>query len=341
MTDLSHLVPAKRFWTNYKPRKIPKSGMTDIELIEAAVKKQLNIMMTGPTGPGKTSAMFAVAAKNEWPLGTFNCNGMTAIEDFYGQLVPIGGGGKRIRQCMAAVSEWRTKALIAKKQSNADDYLAALIEQQKYELELQYLYEQNRSGLEYRDGLLFQLMVGDPNFEHSLCFFDEVNFAQPKIMAGVNGVTDDRREITNTQTNQVVRAHSGFHSTIAYNPDYEGTRPLNRAFKDRFPINLIYDYDEKIEEEIIPDKRLRSLASRLREMHRLGEIETPTSTRMLLQFAQVEAAFGIQFAVENLVNGYEEEKRAAIREVANLKFRGGGAATISTKKIGGAGDVQA
>lgn len=333
MSDLAHLVPGKRFGTkatggSYIPRRLPGFDQPDTEVLATSVREGWNVLKLGPTGNGKTSAIQATCADNEWPLAIVNCNGMTTVEDLVGQVLPCEGGDRDSQELIERVTEAKHQSLVCKSKSDTAGFMAAQMELTRAELELDAAYKHGASGLEWHDGVLVALMKGDPNYEHTVLLADEINFGPAKVLSVINGVTDDRRQLTLAQhKGEVVQAHAGFAFMAAMNPNYEGTRPLNKALRDRFHLTLSYDYDEEIEAQLIPNEKLRGLAKKLRDMHAKEELLTPTSTRGLLHFMEIERVLGTTAAIESFVAMFEEDERAAVRESMMLHLRGGAGTT--------------
>lgn len=324
---MKDLVPRKEFHKRYITREIGGSSKNDIEILETAIKEGWNVLLQGPTGPGKTSAYLAVCAKNDWPLGIVNLNGMTTVEDLVGQVVPTTGITADVQAIIEHLVESKVAAARAKTKGDTDSYLEAVTLQYRAELDLDLAYRQGATGLEWHDGLLVRLMKGHPDFEHTVLLADEVNFGPAKVMALLNGVTDDRRAITLAQhTGETITAHDGFHFAAAMNPNYEGTRPLNKAFKDRFTLKLNYEYDSAIERKLVQNGKLVDMAEKLRKMFDADEIQTPVSTRAMLHFEKVEAVLGRQLAIEAFVSGFEDDERTAVKSAMEMvlgKGRGG------------------
>jgi MoxR-like ATPase len=325
-TTLRHLVPNKSYFDSYIPREMPGTDSNDVEVLETLIKQKFNPLLQGPTGPGKTSAIYAVCAKNEIPLVSLNCNGMITVEDLVGQIVATDDAGGDTHELIERVAQARLQTILAREKKNPEAFLAAQLEQSRAELELDNAYHSASSGLAWRDGVLVQMMRGDGEHEHTMILADEVNFAPAKVMAALNAATDHRREITLTQhLGEVITAHGGFAFAAAMNPHYEGTRPLNKAFKDRFVV-LNYDYDEKIEAQLIKNENLLGLAKKLRRMFDQDEIQTPISPRALMRFEEIERLFGTDFAVETFCSMFDEDERPSVLAATTLHLRGGSAA---------------
>lgn len=257
---LVHRIPADMFREEYVARKI--EGVWDTDLLTYAQEANINVLLSGPTGPGKTSLVLAYAAAKQQPLITVQCNGAVDPNTFWGGLAFDEDGN---------LKGWQ------------DSEITEVI----------------RNG-----GVLY---------------LDEVNFLPPKVAAVFHGLLDKRRQIVIPEKgNEVVHAHEDLLVVAAYNPDYEGTKPLNAAFKNRFKIKVTFDYDREVEKELICVPIMLDLAKKLRDAHRSGELDTPTSTNMLIEFEELAVDLGYPFAVGNFLNAFHAEERKAVSEVFDL-----------------------
>ncbi len=81
----------------YIPRNLV-NGDKDVEVLKTAFRERpnghpQNVLLTGPTGTGKTHLCKKVAEELEIPMVRVNMNEMTTVEDFVGQFVPAKDGG--------------------------------------------------------------------------------------------------------------------------------------------------------------------------------------------------------------------------------------------------------
>ncbi len=178
----------------------------------------------------------------------------------------------------------------------------------------------HEGGFRWQDGVLtlFARYGG-------IVALDEVNACPAEILFALHSLTDDERTLTLTSKDgEIVRAHPDFFLVATMNPDtYEGTRPLNAAFKDRFKTKLFFDYDTRIEEVLVKgDKNLMKLASKLRYMKAKNELSTPVSTRMLLYYRSNEELFDKNLATELFLNSFEPHEREAIKNVIEMIYSG-------------------
>lgn len=330
--DLAEFIPPRSFADSYIQRDLG-GGLKDVQMLTRAIQTKKNVLLMGPTGPGKTSLYLATCALNEWPLGTVNLNGQTTAEDLVGQIVPVPRDPSKMAQLQNVVV--KARSLLAR--VKADELAKGKVDRSyvadqdrimplqeavwKAELALEASYHDS-AEFEWVDGLLIRMMKGDSRFEHTVFLADEVNFAPAKIMALLNGVTDHRRQIAVVQhVGEMVHAHPGFHFGAAMNPAYQGTKSLNEAFKDRFQIQLFFDYEPAVERELVKDPRLVDLAEKLRVMEKKDEIHTPTSTRMMMQFEENRDLFGPEFALESFISRYDESEQMPVKETAKLALR--------------------
>lgn len=335
---LEHLIPDAWFAEDYYSRKI--GGVVDIVAINTAMKLHHNVMISGPTGCAKTSLVYAVAAgatgrtkiqKDEngdrvevniidpalrRPLVYIPCNGAIEPSQFLGRWVPTPDG--RFRFVLG-------------------------------DLGLAVIY----GGIGY---------------------FDEVNFAKSSINAAIHGLTDKRRVLVVLDasgsgicancglTNDVSEdyssgqincnkcghllqstsffAHPTFQVICAFNEgtEYEGTRKLNAAYKNRFAIHLPFDYDPEIEGKMVTSARLLKMAQQLRTSNRSGDLRTPVSTNMLIELEEFAANedLGFGFAMENFLNKFEEDERPAVKSVMEVH-----ASDIMTELLAGDDEYEA
>lgn len=159
----------------------------------------------------------------------------------------------------------------------------------------------------------------------AIILFNEVNFMPPKIAAAVFGLLDRRRTLyihdaSGSDFPTAVRAHPSTLICADYNPGYQGTRPLNQAFKNRFAFKMDWGYDHGVEAQLVNSPALLELVEGLRKRAEVGDISTPISTNMMMEFEDLayDDALGIDFAFLNFVNAFEPEERLVVMELLNL-----------------------
>lgn len=158
---------------------------------------------------------------------------------------------------------------------------------------------------------------------------NEVNFLPPRVATVLFSLLDGRREIVLLEhKGELIRAHQGTECWCGaadctdklllvvadMNPDYIGTSPMNQAFRNRFEIQIPWDYDPAVEVKLVRSKTLLDLAAKLRKARKEADIVTPTSTNMLAEFGRMVEAFGLGFAISNFVQHYDPDDRKAVTE---------------------------
>lgn len=247
-------VPDKKHYKEYVGREISK-GITEFDTFDFALKTKQNVLIEGPTGPGKTSAVMAFAAKESKPFYAISSNVGIEPSQLFGKFVPTEDGK----------FQW------------IDGPVTHLV----------------------RDG--------------GVLLINEVNFIPERVATVLFQLLDKRREITLLDNQaEVVKAHDDLLIVADMNPDYEGTRPLNKAFRNRFAIQLWWGYDEKVESKLVHSKTLRDLATRVRDETAKGTYVTPTATNMLMDFEKIALGMGYEFAVQNFLAHYSSDERDAL-----------------------------
>ena len=196
----------------------------------------------------------------------------------------------------------------------------------------------NDKGTYWQDGILTSAMR---NGEFLLV--DEINAALPEILFILHSVMDDEHSlILDEKGNEIVKPHPDFRLFAAMNPceDYAGTKEMNRALVDRFPIVLEIPYPKPKEEKIIVaahtqlnDKttktgersilqRMIELANTLRKMNDDAQLVFTCSTRQLIYWGKLQSNYGVKKAAEiTLVNKADIEDRSKIRDEINKLFK--------------------
>ena len=180
----------------------------------------------------------------------------------------------------------------------------------------QFTPDTNGTGFKWTDGVLTKFVRYGGVF---VC--DEINASNAGILFVLHALLDDERKLVLVQKDgEVLHAHPDFWFVATMNPDYEGTKPLNPALKDRFQLILNFDYDSKIEAKLVKDSRILRIAESLRPMYAKGEILTPISTRTLMYFEANIHLFGEDIAKKIFLSKFSTEEARAIDSVMELVF---------------------
>jgi len=160
----------------------------------------------------------------------------------------------------------------------------------------------NEKGTYWINGILIEAMeAGD------WLLIDEINACLPEIAFCLHSLLDDDRMIVLSEYDgRIVRPHPDFRLFASMNPNenrrYGGTKPLNEALLDRFPLTLKMDYlpfDAEVEvtmhqsgnEDRALVERMVRVAQDVREAMENEKIFSTFSTRRLIDWARMAAQF--------------------------------------------------
>ena len=249
-------VPRIELAKRYVHRKVFE--VEDFKVFDHARANNINVLIYGPTGPGKTTSVEAWSAERGLRMATVSGNASMEPSQMTGKFVSDGNG-----------------------------------------------------SFAWIDG-----PVTDVVRNGGVLLLDEVNFISPKIYTVLYSLLDGRRMITLLDHHgETIEAHKDLTIFATMNPDYIGTTSLNFAFRNRFDIQIPWDYDDKVEEKLVASKSLRVLSKQLRTEAAKGQYETPISTNMLMEFHHFVDALGYEFAVENFIAHFSTDEQPSVRLV--------------------------
>lgn len=256
--SLEAQIPGMEFHKNYISRKV-SGKLSEFEVFQYARDSKTNVLIEGPTGPGKTSAVMAYAAKNKRPFYAVPSNVGIEPSQLFGKFIPSKTG----------------------------------------------------SGFEWVDGPVTKIVR-----EGGVLLINEVNFIPERVATVLFGLLDKRRQIVLLDHEaEVITAHDDLLVIADMNPDYEGTRPLNKAFRNRFGVQLWWDYDENVEKKLVKSKSLLAMVQSIRAEAAKGTYDTPVSTNMMMEFEKIAVNFDYDFAVLNFLNHFNPDEKGAVDQV--------------------------
>lgn len=254
-THFDAAIPGKEFLKSYISRKVSGKN-SEFDIFQYARTAKKNVLIEGPTGPGKTSAVMAFAAKYERPFYAVPSNIGIEPSQLFGKFIPDGEG-----------------------------------------------------GFKWVDGPVTKIVRGG-----GVLLINEVNFIPERVATVLFGLLDKRRQISLLDHEaETIDAHEDLLIVADMNPEYEGTRPLNKAFRNRFGIQLWWDYDPAVEKKLVKSESLRNFAVSVRDEAAKGTYETPISTNMLMEFEDIALGVDMDFAKMNFINHFTPDERGAIK----------------------------
>lgn len=257
---LAHRIPDISLAKKYVSRTI--GGYRDLDLLKYAQDYQQNVLLDGPTGPGKSAMCYAYAALTRQPIVVISCNGGIDPNTFWG----VNGFDEETQRI-----RWFWS-----------DYAKAL--------------------------------TNGP----CVVLLDEVNM-MPSMTAAANHTALRERFVSVLERGgEVLQVADDVLFVGTLNYGYKGTRELNEAFKNRFPMKIHVGYSDEVEEQLVNMPVVREMAQKLRQQADVGEIETPISTNMLMEFEQYALSLGMDFAVSNFTAAFTAADSTAVNETLNL-----------------------
>lgn len=253
---------------------------TEFEVYDWSFSRALNVLNEGPTGPGKTMSVRAWAASRGKLFYSIPSNVGIEPSQIFGKYIPD---------------------------------------------------EDNPGTFRWQDGGATTIVRNG-----GALLINEINFMPERVASALFGLLDERREIVLLDhKGEVVRAHRGGGAGKCWcnlqavacddkrvivfadmNPDYMGTRPLNAALRNRFPVQLDWTYDPVVEAQLIQSTTLRlTIAPGLRKAMEDGRYNTPVSTNMLIEFERTARTMGLALAIRLFVNHFTGDERQAVRTV--------------------------
>lgn len=190
----------------------------------------------------------------------------------------------------------------------------------------------NEEGTYWLDGVLVDAMqAGD------WILLDEINACLPEIAFSLHSLLDDDRMVVLTEHDgRIVRPHPNFRIFASMNPSeegrYGGTKMLNEALMDRFPVVIRMEYlplEKEVEavmkqsgndeRELI--ERMVKVAHDVRRAIRNEKVFGSFSTRRVIDWARMALTFdpreSADYTVLSKMSSYDAE---AVEDIIDLYF---------------------
>lgn len=329
---LAHMIPEQKLFggDEYVGRVI--AGKKDVDILKSALEYRMNVLIEGPTGSAKTSFVYAFAADTGMAVVNVPCSQEIDVRSFIGGWQPRYGGGFQFVPGRLLLGAVHGNTIGYFDEVNAlHGRVATLVHGA--------LDKRRRFTVEDAAGSGWCANCGHQNsarLESIATWANELN-AELKHTSQISA---DGRQVVNQrlvdhyaerylkfpkrcencdvdlQSTEVVCA-STFMVVAAYNEGYNDMRQLNEAFKNRFQFQLHFDYSTQIEDTLLDSNALLELAGKLRKSFEVGDITTPISTNMLIEFEQFagDPNLGLGFAIENFIARFTKGEQPLVQEV--------------------------
>ena len=164
-----------------------------------------------------------------------------------------------------------------------------------------------------------------------IIYLDEIAEARPDVIVAIHSLTDHRRQLFLDKVPEEIKAIDSFMLVASYNPGYQkGFKELKPSTRQRF-VSLAFDYPkERFEQEIVEEesgvdasdsKKLVKIASKIRNLHELGLMET-VSTRLIVDTAKlIKSGLPKRLSVEvGMIQPLtdDEETLRALKDLSDL-----------------------
>lgn len=179
----------------------------------------------------------------------------------------------------------------------------------------------------YENGILTNAMING-----HICVLDELNAITPDSSFIVHGLLDDDKRIA-LPNGDIIKPHEDFRLFATLNPDYEGTKTINRAFLDRFGIIIYVDLlTPKNEIKLLKNRtginvqtlqKMVATAWLNRKAYKENKTLTIISTRSLLQWGFLinEGLKDKEAYISAIGNKARTEEKRAFLDFYNATFK--------------------
>lgn len=141
---------------------------------------------------------------------------------------------------------------------------------------------------------------------------DEVGRVPAKSQGVFFPMFDIRRRLT-MPNREIVKAADELLIVATTNPpSYAGVSDMDEALRDRFSPILDWEYDDKVEAELIDSPSLLKMAKDIRAR---GDLDGVMSTRNLVEFEDLASDFGWEFARAGLLGRFVDYERVIVAGV--------------------------
>jgi nitric oxide reductase NorQ protein len=171
-------------------------------------------------------------------------------------------------------------------------------------------------GFEWVDGDLVKAAESG-----GVYFIDEIGLIDPKVLSIVYGLMDGRREVTITANPErgTIKAHPEFYVVAATNPNAPGVR-LSEALLSRFTVQVEMTTDWNLARKLGVSATMVTAAQNLAKKQASHEVSWSPQFRELLAFRDISDAFGVPFAISNLLAAAPEMDRPVVSDVLTRAF---------------------
>ena len=275
--------------------------LTKAELIKASSdlpRPYRNLLWTGETGSGKSTATAIIAQLFNLPYTFLTINPDTILSDLYVNILPATENGRKDLEEITSSLPCATEITLdpvnsyfqitGESRDDATEEDCARAIQERY-----YSLINSSNGFIKVESPLVQA------FRYGwVCELQEVNVAnKPGVLSGINAALDDLATIQ-LPDGEIVRRHPDCVIIMTANSDYEGTRRINQAVKSRCALkgrfllpedgSLIemIKLDSGYDDELIIRKMIQAMKGIRKVLEETGTNDGSCGVREIVAWAQ-------------------------------------------------------
>lgn len=299
-----------------------------------------NILWTGETGSGKSTACAIAAQMLGLPYVFITINPDTLLSDLYVNYLPNTNKGmtrEQISKLAESYPDFMDCSI-----SPADSYLKITGQVKEDATEndcLQAILSDMSSKVnETGDFMCVKSQLVKAVEQGWFVEIQEANLAsKPGVLGGINALMDDLGTIV-LPTGEIIHRHPDTVICMTANVDYEGTRKLNQAVKSRLPLKGVFELpeDSKLVKTVKMDSGLddeRTIQDMIKVMRAIRKVLNENGTsdgscglREIVAWAQATVVLGYdniyEAAEATIIPSATDDSdvRAAVEEAVATQF---------------------
>jgi len=285
-----------------------------------------NVLWTGETGTGKSTAAMMMAQLFRLPYRFMTIDPDTMVSDLYENILPDAGGQKP--KDIGRITEALELSLI-----DPEGAWRCLTGEEKTGVSMEDVVREALAGHSGTGFISVRSPLVETFEKGGVCEIQEVNLAaKPGVMAGINAALDDIG-IIRLPSGELIRRHPDAVVICTANVAYEGTRALNKAVKSRMTLKGVFELPDDdtlvrrvadnsgLSDRLMIRKMLKAMHAVREILEKAGETNGVCSVREVQAWAQAEAILNDPFrsAMSTIVPSASDDPEVVQEVIACLQ----------------------